>query len=301
MATIVVLNYNNHQETSDFVKAIVQHQSLKHVVVVDNCSTDGSYKELLGLSKYPKVDVIKTIANGGYSSGNNSGVWHALKTYGSEVVIISNPDIEVCDSTISALISEIKSASDIGLVTGLVHDPSGKVISNFAWKVPTYFDIIVNQFRVISKVMRAVSNRSIYFNYDAESDGIKLEVGAVSGCFFAIKSSVFEQMRGFDERVFLYGEENILGYRLRELGFRSIVLLDKNVVHFGSVFRKSSWRSKIIGNKCLLDSMKIYLKEYLGVSRLQMLFFLTIFWPAKLENYLYDLLAYLQNRFIKGK
>ena len=37
-----------------------------------------------------------------------------------------------------------------------------------------------------------------------------------SGCFFIIKTDAFMKVGMFDERTFLYAEEIILGYKLKE-------------------------------------------------------------------------------------
>jgi GT2 family glycosyltransferase len=44
-------------------------------------------------------------------------------------------------------------------------------------------------------------------------------VDAVSGSFMFIRRSLFDQLGGFDERFFMYGEDIDLCWRVRELGY----------------------------------------------------------------------------------
>ena len=49
---IVILNYNDYETTSYLLEMIQNYHCLKHIAVVDNHSTDGSYEKL---QKYQKL------------------------------------------------------------------------------------------------------------------------------------------------------------------------------------------------------------------------------------------------------
>ena len=70
MIDILVLNYNDAETTSIFVKSVKSFSSVRMVLVVDNHSTDNSLNKLKLLQE-DKVVVIQTEKNGGYGSGNN--------------------------------------------------------------------------------------------------------------------------------------------------------------------------------------------------------------------------------------
>ena len=67
---IVILNYNDYEETSNFIEQIKGYKVLDEIVIVDNSSTDNSFNKLRKL-KDKKISVIKTDGNNGYASGNN--------------------------------------------------------------------------------------------------------------------------------------------------------------------------------------------------------------------------------------
>ena len=74
---IVILNYNDYETTINMLNSIKDYDSLDHIVVVDNKSTDNSY-EVLKPYESKKIDVIQSKSNKGYSYGNNVGIKYLL-------------------------------------------------------------------------------------------------------------------------------------------------------------------------------------------------------------------------------
>ena len=73
MNVIIVLNYNDFDNTFHYINRIRNYAKLDYILIVDNCSTDESFERLQKL-KDDKVNVIRTDRNEGYASGNNFGV-----------------------------------------------------------------------------------------------------------------------------------------------------------------------------------------------------------------------------------
>src|SRR5207244_2520602 len=57
------------------------------------------------------------------------------------------------------------------------------------------------------------------------------EVSAISGACFAMSGALFQQLGGFDERLFLYYEDTDLSLRARLAGYRCIAVPDARVLH----------------------------------------------------------------------
>ena len=58
-------------------------------------------------------------------------------------------------------------------------------------------------------------------------------VQQVIGAFFMIRSALFWQLKGFDERFFVYFEEVDLAHRAYQLGWASLYLADVQAFHKG--------------------------------------------------------------------
>jgi GT2 family glycosyltransferase len=67
-----------------------------------------------------------------------------------------------------------------------------------------------------------------YWEHDEERD-----VDAVAGAFMLLPRAVFEQTGGFDERLFLYGEDIEWCRRIRDLGGRIRFYPQASIVHLG--------------------------------------------------------------------
>ena len=71
---VIIVNYNDSDDTTKYVKMITEYEIINRIVVVDNNSTyDGEISRLKKLES-PKTIVIKAEKNGGYDYGNNFGI-----------------------------------------------------------------------------------------------------------------------------------------------------------------------------------------------------------------------------------
>ena len=130
---IVILNYNDSENTSLILEDIKNYKILDKIVVVDNKSTDDSVKKL---KKYEnnKIKILEAKENKGYAAGNNIGIKYLIKEEIIDNIIISNPDIIVTEESIKTLIKDLEN-KDIDCVAPVVKEPNG--ISR-GWKLPTF-------------------------------------------------------------------------------------------------------------------------------------------------------------------
>ena len=69
---IVILNYNDYENTIQMLNQIKDYTCLDKIVIVDNCSTDQSV-EKLKVYENKKIVLLEASENKGYASGNNFG------------------------------------------------------------------------------------------------------------------------------------------------------------------------------------------------------------------------------------
>jgi len=286
MNVIIVLNYNDFETTDTFVKNVHEYEVLNKIIIVDNCSPDGSFNQLILLQDY-KVDVIQTSSNRGYSTGNNYGIKYAEEHYSPDNIIISNPDIKCSEDSIKKVINGL-SDPQIGMATGVIHnftkqgDP--RIFSCFGWRLPNYWDMLSNCFLTTYKLRRCVFKNSIYFDYDALKNFDKLYVEAVPGCFFAIKDSALQDIDYLDEGPFLFHEENMLGYRLKQKQYKVVIITDAPVYHYDSVTIRKNIRKNFTRDKINLQSVEILLKKYIRANNIQWRIYSLAFWLGRWEK-----------------
>ena len=94
-------------------------------------------------------------------------------------------------------------------------------------------------------------------------------VDAVLGSLFLADAKALVECGLYDEKVFLYYEEKILGYKLKEKGYRTALLLDESYVHLHSVSINKSVASILKKQAILHESKLHYYKAYLKINPLE--------------------------------
>lgn len=299
MNIMIVLNYNDYKTTLSFIEKMKNYEILDKIIVVDNCSTDNSYL-LLKKLRNNKIDIISTEKNNGYGSGNNEGILFAEKEYLPKNIIISNPDIDVSEKSIINICNYLDRNDNVAAATGLIHNKKNEVVKNFAWKLPNYKMVLTNTFMSTSKFFEVILNKSQNYNRKLlVNDSLKVDV--LSGCFFVIKQKNIKDIGYFDEKTFLYCEENIISYKLKGKGYEQMILCNEKIIHeHGVSISKSikSWKRKY---EILNDSYNIYLMEYLNVSKFQQHIFNILFNIGKYEKYIIQKTRKIYLMLIKTK
>lgn len=265
---VIVLNYNDWEEVKRYCDAVIEFLNIDLIIVVDNMSTDDSYEQLKVLQS-KKVVLLRSKENKGYAAGNNVGLQYVLDNAIEGNIIISNPDIYYTEDDLEKVLEPLKDNS-IGISTGLIHT-DGQITSNFAWMVPSYWELLLNQYLTIYKIKRKLGI-SMYCEYPKPEDDI-IYCNCVSGCFFCMTTDTLKQIGLFDERTFLYGEENILGFKVKENGQKTCVVIGANIEHKQHHSINKNLQSQLKGEKWNLNSMLVYIKFYLNKG----LFFQTLF------------------------
>lgn len=263
---IVVLNYNDSERTTKFINDVKDYKKIAEIVVVDNCSTDNSYEILKKLSS-DKITVLKTNENKGYGAGNNFGCKYVIEKYKNPIIFISNPDVVVEEKTFYTMAKYLNDNENIAIVAPNVYQ-DGQV--ERGWKLLNPIRGAILNFPFVYRVLRKQENKNYFYNnkhYDTKAS----IVDVVTGCFFAIKGKIMEQIDFFDENIFLYNEEEILAKKTKKLGYETVVLNDISVIHEHSVSISKSFSNlkKIrIANK----SRIYYQKKYNNAGKIDMLF-----------------------------
>ena len=91
-----------------------------------------------------------------------------------------------------------------------------------------------------------------------------MPVYAVQGCRFFSRLENWKKIGGFDERTFLYWEEDILAEKVLHAGFHNAVVRDAWIRHNHQEKDKSMQRQgeRFFHNQSGFDSRMVFLREY---------------------------------------
>ena len=262
----VILNYNDAPTVENLIAQIHDYQILEQIVVVDNHSSDDSLERLHPLAD-DKVTVICAKANGGYGSGNNLGVRYAVNHNQATHVLIANPDISVSEACLVKLLQAFEKRPQAAVVTARMEDRQYGTLRN-GWPLRSFTKELLS--------MGPVSRRLLgsFFDYPDSrfQTGRAMYVDVVHGSMLMVDAARFLEAGGYDEEIFLYQEEAVLGHRMKARGYRSILRLDCSYGHEHSASISKTFTSQMRRQRLREESELYYMKHYLHINPLQEVF-----------------------------
>lgn len=221
---IIVVNWNNYQDTADCLESLedIVYPNYR-VVVVDNGSTDGSGKRLA--NQFEWCDYVFNDENLGFGGGCNSGISFALSR-GMDYVFLLNNDAVVEKDFLREIVS-VAEESDASVVGASVKDESGAVINSSPSVYPDMF--FYSGYR---------ENLPFRENSGGNSQQSWWDSDRVEGAGVLLPRDLLVERRDtvgyfLDDSLFMYGEEIELTMWCRERDKRSVIAEEAVVYHQG--------------------------------------------------------------------
>ncbi|MDO8412822.1 MAG: glycosyltransferase family 2 protein [Gallionellaceae bacterium] len=158
------------------------------------------------------VRVVRNARAQGFATNHNQAFAHAT----GSVFCVVNPDIRLNDDPFPALLTCLQ-LSAVGVVAPVVTGENG-ALEDSARHFPTPFKILCKFFGGCSGGDYIVKDEIIFPDW-------------VGGMFMLFPRRVFETLRGFDQRYFLYYEDVDLCARLGLHGYKVALCPDARVIH----------------------------------------------------------------------
>lgn len=215
------------------------------VVVVDNNSPNSDWKTLI--NEFSGVNFIALEENLGFSKANNIGVQSAKGEY----VYILNPDTEIKGDYFKEILDFADQHQKIGAIGLRMHDASGKFLPESKRSVPA----LVNSFE---KLFTKLNNdsKTYYRNDVAETDIAEVEV--MTGANLLMKKSLYQEVGGFDERYFMYGEDIDLCYTILRKGYKNYYYGKYSILHYKG---ESTVKDRVYLER-FFGAMDIFINKY---------------------------------------
>ncbi len=203
--SVIIVAYNSKRYLEKCITSVMDNNP-QEIIVVDNCSTDGTVD--LIRSKYPFVRLIQSDTNLGYGGGNNSGAQIAEGDY----LVILNPDTIVEKDCLKELLAPLKNTNIITTPKILLYD--GSAINTCG---------NINHFTGLTFTRGFLEDRESFSQYEF--------VSGISGCCFAIKKEDFVNIGGFNRHIFMYNDDAEFSWRAHLKGFEVIYVPTAIVKH----------------------------------------------------------------------
>ncbi|MEI7749736.1 MAG: glycosyltransferase family 2 protein [Candidatus Moraniibacteriota bacterium] len=197
--------------------------SLQHPDVLDGrmeiivANNDISEQERIrDLSEYFHFRVVFLPENNGFGNAANQ----AASVANGNIIGFINPDTELKAGSLDLVLRFFKLHPEVGVVGGSLVSQDGVREAWSTGKPMTLFRLLRNQSALCSGRKYWENKRPI-------------SVGWVSGGLLFIRSELFRELLGFDERFFLYFEDMDLCVRAGKNGFRTVFFPNLSFFHTG--------------------------------------------------------------------
>lgn len=215
---ILIVSFNGRELLSDCLASVLASDDgelKKHVIVVDNASTDGS--AALVRERFPQVELIEAGGNLGFAEGNNVG-WEYVRRKLPRVryVYLLNQDTLVESGFLKSLVAYLETHLKVGSVQSKLrlHPQTDRV--------------------------NTVGNRSHYLGFGfptgyGQPDGSEYEtpgpINYASGAGVMVRAELLERLGLFEPEMFMYLEDADLSWKLRQAGYEVHVVPQSVVLH----------------------------------------------------------------------
>lgn len=237
MITFVVVSYNTRAHLERCLTTLRDHP----VIVVDNASTDGS----AGLA------AIRNKENLGFGAAANRGITAA----GTPWIFLLNPDVELLQDTLPPLLAAADANPRAGII-GPAHLSANGGRQRSDFPDPTVWRAVLRHIlfaETIAAQLPSLNGRG------AGGEG-ESKVHWLLGAALLIRRKCFDQIGGFDESIFLYGEDWDFCYRARKAGWNVLYVPASKVVHHGNAAAASFGADRL--TRVTLSELRLIEKHY---------------------------------------
>jgi N-acetylglucosaminyl-diphospho-decaprenol L-rhamnosyltransferase len=212
----------------------------ERIVLVENGSGDDSAERLR--ERFPDAVVVTLEQNVGYGRAINAG---ARSLAGDSYLVLNNDAFVHRPGSVRELVRALDDASVGVAVPRLLNDDGTLQPSVMPISSPAV------AFARASGLSRLVPNRwqprwGTRWNHRSSR-----AIDAANGAVFLVRGKLWDQLGGFDERIFMYAEDLDLCWRARELGWRIWFAAGAEFVHLGKGSVARHWsdaaRAEVIG------------------------------------------------------
>ncbi|MDP8237460.1 MAG: glycosyltransferase family 2 protein [Candidatus Hatepunaea meridiana] len=231
--TVIIVTYNSAGfigECLDTLSKSAASGYLK-VILVDNASTD-STADIIE-KEYPWVNLVRSKYNNGFGAGNNI----AISDVEGDYIFFLNPDTRVGPYCSKTLVDFLDDYDDAGCVGPCVIDEKGhKILSYFMFT--GLFTSLWSAMELQRLFPLNRTNGKREFRW--KPPNYSVEVDRLLGAAIMIRRKVLDQIGRFDERFFLYSEEEDICLRLRHAGWNIYYDPSSYVIHQGGTCKQQA-------------------------------------------------------------
>lgn len=232
---VVVLGYNSRNYLEKFLPSVIATAYDDFTTVyVDNASDDDSVAFVE--KNFPDVPIFRIYTNRGFTNGYEESLPHIEAEY----YVLLNSDVEVDPNWLAPMMKLMEDDKTIGACQPkVIHQPS-----------PPLFDYAGASGGFMDKYGYTFC-RGRLFNHVEEDehqyDDIR-EIFWATGACMLVRAKLYHQLEGLDNDFYAHMEEIDLCWRIKNAGYKILVVPEGVVYHVGGTIIKYGSFTKIYHN-----------------------------------------------------
>lgn len=227
---VVILNWNGKKFLEQFLPGVVENsKGQAEVIIADNASTDDSVSFLK--TNFPNIRIIQNRINGGFARGYND----ALAQVDAKYFVLLNSDIEVTPNWIQPVINLMERDKQIAACQPKLMSFYNREKFEYAGAAGGFIDKYGYPF-CRGRLFQTTEGDG--GQYDDET-----EIFWATGACLFVRSDIYKEIGGLDERFFAHMEEIDFCWRAKNQGYKIMYCPDSTVYHVGGgTLPKKSWK-----------------------------------------------------------
>ena len=290
---ILLLNYNRYDDTIECVESIRNISYINYkVLIVDNFSTDNSYRKLK--NNFKDIEIIVTYDNLGYTGGVNYGIQH-LKKYSPDYILLLNNDTIVTKSFLENLVETLDGNSKAAAACGTIlcaHDQesiwyaSGEIIR---WR-----------------------GLAVHFHKEKKFSSLNIrsskKTDFITGCMILLKVKYLDAIGLEDDRFYMYLDDIEYSIRIQKKGFELLYVYNSIIYHKVLGEKENPFKLYYsVRNRLLLITtsfsgvIKITAKFYFLIVIISKIIYWRFFNKLFYKAAIFGLIDYFKKKFYEGR
>ena len=256
--SVIIVNYNVKYFLEQCLYSVTKamRNIEGEIIVIDNYSTDDSRSFFQ--NKFKEVNFIWNHSNVGFAKANNQ----AIKMASGQYILFLNPDTIIPEDCLEKSIAFISSQKNNGALGIKMLDGSGKFLKESKRAFPDPMTSLYKLTGLAKLFPHSKSFAKYHLGYLDKNKNHEVDV--LAGAFIMIPKKILDEVTGFDEDFFMYGEDIDLSFRIQKAGFKNFYFSESGIIHFKG---ESTKKGSLNYVKMFYKAMSVFVKKHYGGSR----------------------------------
>ncbi|BBM17485.1 glycosyltransferase [Enterococcus malodoratus] len=251
--TVSIVTHNSDKiflSLDSLIETLGEDQTIQ-IRIFDNASEADYRKHLESYLAYPFIKIIFHEENKGFGFGHNANLL-GTDGYG----IIFNPDIILSENHLKEMTNHLAEQPECGLLAPKILNEDGTT----QYLIRNHLNVFDYMLRFIpfKFVKKLFAKRLAKFECRDLPDDQDSLVRMISGSFMVADLAKFNEIDGFDERYFMYFEDNDLCRKMEQAGYKAVYSPQFTVVH---LYERGAVKSRKLFF-IFLQSMRKYFQKW---------------------------------------